>query len=258
MFHYEYPEFKNKQLLKASMLEQLRDYPKHMIELLFQGYGNGIMSGCELSWNDKGLIVNSGIIYWNGILYFMENPYQIECRSEDLQLYLVVKFAESKKQPDRTFGDTKIYFRKDPVRMQDEMELCRFRLQEGARLRNVYKDFRDYSTEYDTINMIHSPFAAVGSSTISPAILIQFAKEMMETEMTDVFDVGFVMNLLANDGRVSKQLLIQYLTKKNAEGMVLNSQGDLYQMLLSILADRKRYGAGGREKNAIGKRIMLV
>ena len=82
MFRYEYPEFKNKQLLKADMLELLRDYSRQSAQLLFQGYGNGIMNGCELTWSDGWLTVNSGVIYRNGNLYFMDKPCRSGCRKD--------------------------------------------------------------------------------------------------------------------------------------------------------------------------------
>lgn len=46
MFYYEYPKFEKKHLLTTEMLEQLRDHPRYYSELLFYGYGNGIVNGC--------------------------------------------------------------------------------------------------------------------------------------------------------------------------------------------------------------------
>jgi len=258
MFRYEYPEFNNKHLLKIDMLEQLRDYPKQCMQLLFQGQGNGIVNGCELTWNDNRFIINSGVIHWNGNLYFLEKPYTLECRPEDQQRYLVVKFLKEMKHSDKISGETRIYLRKEPVRTQDEMELCRFRLQEGSRLRSVYKDFRDYSTEYDTINTILAPFWSSSGSTISPVILMQFAMEMMQTEMEDSFDTSFVMNVLANDGRTSRKAVEQYLMIK--ENKQYNSADSLalYQGLLHVLSNRKSHGNRGQEQGLMGKRIMLM
>lgn len=258
MFRYEYPEFKNKQLLKADMLELLRDYPRHCTRLLYQGYGSGIVNGCELSWNDNRLTVNSGVIYWNGNLYYMDQPYKLECKAEDQLRYLIVKFMNEKRQSNKISGQTSIYLSKEPVRMQDQMELCRFRLQEGSRLRSVYKDFRDYSTEYDTINIIHAPYAGAGGTTISPVVMMRFAEEMMETEMTDAFDIGFVMNVLANDGCISRKAVKQYLRKSCGRDVVLDKNGDLYQELLKGLADRKREGNGRGQNREIQRRVMLM
>ncbi len=258
MFRYEYPVFKDKQLLKAEMLELLRDYPKQCTALLFQGYGNGIVNGCELTWNDGWLTVNSGVIHWNGNLYFMDQPYKVECRAEDQQRYLVVRFQQEKKQMNKVSGETSIYLRREPVRTQDEMELCRFRLQEGSRLRSVYKDFRDYSTEYDTINTIHAPYASTRGTTMNPNILMQYAGEMMENGLSDAFDISFVINLLSNDGRVSRMVIKQYVMVKGGRNTSADGNEELYQELLRGLSSRKSQGIDSGHDSTIQKKVLLV
>ncbi|GLC81726.1 hypothetical protein [Lacrimispora brassicae] len=257
MFYYEYPEFEKKHLLKTEMLEQLRDYPRRYAKLLFQGYGNGIVNGCELSWDENQLTINSGIIYWNENLYFMETPYTLECYPEDRLRHLMVRFLNETKENGAICGKTNIYLTENPYD-SDEMELCRFRLQEGSRLRSVYVDFQDHTTEFDTVNRIHTPFASLGGSTISPEILIQFAEEMMETEMLDPFDITLSMNILTNDGRVSRNAITQYLKIKNESSSVLDNNWNLYQELLKIIKNRKKRNSASEEYNQKGKRIMLM
>ena len=55
MFHYEEPIFKKKKLLRIEMLEQLRDYPRNYFKLHFQGFSNGIMDGCQITWDNGQL-----------------------------------------------------------------------------------------------------------------------------------------------------------------------------------------------------------
>ena len=45
MFQYDYPQFEKKRLLRVEMLDKLRDYPKNFIDLSFQGFGDGVVSG---------------------------------------------------------------------------------------------------------------------------------------------------------------------------------------------------------------------
>ena len=258
MFTYEYPEFEKKHLLTAEMLEQLRDHPRHYSELMFYGYGNGIVNGCGLSWEENRLTVDKGILYWNGNLYFMKEPYALDCFPENQLRYLKVKFLKEEKQPGKIRGGTSIYLSKEPVDSSCEMELCRFRLQVGARLRSSHQDFRDYATEYDTINIIHAPFASASGTTMNPKILLQYAEEMLETEMTDAFDIVFVMNLLANDGRVSRMVIKRYVMRSSRRDNSSDTNGELYQELLSGLSNRKRQRSGGDQNGVIQKRIMLM
>lgn len=164
MFGYEYPEFEKKQLLRAGKLEQLRDYPRNYTRLLFQGYGDGIVSGCELSWEPGFLTINSGMIYWKGKLYFLKKQFRMECPAEDEVRCLVVSFLPETKEAGVCRGATNVYLSKEQTHPPEEMELCRFRLQQGFRLRSEYTNFEDYATEFNTMNVIHAPFASVGEA----------------------------------------------------------------------------------------------
>ena len=258
MFYYGYPKFEKKHLLKTEMLEQLRDYPRCYTRLLFQGYGNGIVNGCELSWDENRLTVNSGMIYWNGELYFMEKPYPLECFPEDRLRYVIVRFEEERQEDGIIYGKTEICISRTLPQDSCEMELGRFRLQEGAKLRYTYQNLQDYDTEYDTINRIYTPYAGMGGSTISSEILVRFAEEMMETELSDPFDITLVMNILANDGRVSRNVIIQYLKIKYEGIPVSDTNWNLYQGLLRMIANRKKHSLASQESSRKEKRIMLV
>ena len=59
MFRYVHPSFQIKHLLQVGMLEQLRDYPKNYLKLIFSGYGNAVPVGSP-RW-----IMKSGITRWN-------------------------------------------------------------------------------------------------------------------------------------------------------------------------------------------------
>ena len=77
MFKYVYPQFEKKRLLRGEMLDQLRDYPKNYIKMSFQGYGDGVLAGCKLTWDNARLTVLPGIILYKGSLYIMETPYAV-------------------------------------------------------------------------------------------------------------------------------------------------------------------------------------
>ena len=53
MFCYETPQFKKKRLLRAEMLEQLRDYPRDYLEIMYAGYSDGVLCGCGLVLNPE-------------------------------------------------------------------------------------------------------------------------------------------------------------------------------------------------------------
>jgi len=151
-------------------------------------------------------------------------------------------------------GKTEIRISGIPPQDSCEMELGRFRLQEGARLRYIYQNLQDY----DTINRMHAPYACMGGSTVSPEILVRFAEEMMEMEVSEPFDIAVVMNILANDGRVSRNAITGYFKIKNKRHPVPDNNQRVYQELLRLIAVKKKYNSASREHGQKGKQIMLV
>lgn len=211
MFRYVMPEFQAKRLLRAEMLEQLRDYPKNMAELALAGYSDGIVTGGNLSWDNGVLTVSAGMLYWKGKLYFQENPCSLSCGPMDSMQYLKVGFTDERREAGQTVGTGEIILETvetDPAR---ELELCRFFLQEGARLRVEHERFEDFSTRYDTVNVLHVPYAAYGESAMAPAMLKQYATELLGLKTENIYDVTFAMNILAREGRMPSACVREYL-----------------------------------------------
>ncbi len=240
MFHYEEPVFRKKRLLRVEMLEQLRDYPKNFLKQYFQEYSNGIVCGCQVTWDRGFLEISPGIVYHGGKLYFMENPYKLECTAEDKTRYLKVHFVDEICEEGKTEGNGRIVLNDQKADPVCETELCRFRLQEGARLRDTYKDFEDYATEYDTINRIYVPFASKGQPAMWPQLLMRFAREMMESGSQNVYDVSFVMNILSNQGAVSADCVGVYLQVRLGEEEVRNGNEKFYEGLKAVLKMQER------------------
>lgn len=256
MFKYVYPQFEKKHLLRGEMLEQLRDYPKNYINMSFRGYGNGVITGCHITWDNGRLTIAPGIILYKDNIYTMEQPYEMDCITLDRIRYLKVQFLAEVRDNGSIAGNTRILLDTDKPNQTCEMELCRFRLQEGARLRDVYEGFEDYSTLYDTINLIHAPYAAEGGSTLNPALLKAFAKEMMSKESEDLMDCVFSMNVLANSGHVPADFIKEYVFAKTGEKAEENH--NLYYGLLDALKSRK-LGRGIKTQHIQStKSVMLL
>lgn len=138
------------------------------------------------------------------------------------------------------------------------MELGRFRLQEGARLRTAYEGFEDYQTEYDTVNRIHVPYAGPGGAGLWPQLLRTYATELLETETTDVYDVSFAMTVLGADGQAAPACIGAYLTRAGEEAGEQISNGEYYQKLLRILKNRQSGGVGRRQTESVRGQMILL
>lgn len=258
MFRYIYPQFQSKRLLRAEMLEQLRDYPRAIVDLALNDFSDGVVSGCELRWKNDELTVERGMIFYKKKLYLLDEPYSMPCIAQNKKVFLKVRFTEEYQETTKTFGISKIVLENKEVDLSCELELCRFHLQEGAKLRTRYENFEDYSTVYDTVNLIHTPYAAKGKSTLSPNLLMQYAEEVIGTAATNNIDISFAMDLLAQGGVVPIRYIQLYLKMRREKEFDNASQYKIYQELLAILKGLRQ---GNRETEGHHKKsreILLV
>lgn len=257
MFRYEYPVFEHKNLLKKSMLDELRDYPLSLSRMYFSEYGDGILEGCGLDWDKDVLYLNAGLILYGGNIYRMEEACPLECPATGQLTYLKVRFATMDYERGRRGGVGEIMLNESPPE-NGEMELGRFRLQEGARLRTVYENFEDYQTEYDTANRIHVPYVQEGGAGLWPQLLTEYARELMETGTADVHDVGFAMMLLGNGGHVSPEFVRWYVQKAGEVNTKKASNEACYRGLLDILRTRRNGNAGWKHQEGAGRQMILL
>lgn len=257
MFRYEYPVFEHKNLLKKSMLDELRDYPLSLSRMFFAGYGDGILEGCSLRWEQDVLYLEPGLLHYQGDIYRMEAPCPLACTATDQLTYLKVRFATMDYERGKRGGMGEIQLNTIPAE-NGEIELGRFRLQEGARLRTVYENFEDYQTEYDTVNRIHAPYAGPGGAGLWPQLLRVYAQELLETGTTDVYDVSFAMTVLGTDGQAAPACIGSYLARAGDGTGEQGSNEECYQKLLRILKDRKSGGRGWKQPEGVRGQMILL
>ena len=126
------------------------------------------------------------------------------------------------------------------------LELCRFKLQPGARLRYTYTSFADRETEYDTLNTIHAPFCGMGRPTLSPEITAHFAREALAAG-ADGTDALFCMMLLSSKEPVQAEALEAYIQSKQGADFSCGDNLRLYQGLIACL---KQFNGGRRAASA--------
>lgn len=256
MFRYEYPVFEHKNLLKKSMLDELRDYPLSLSRMYFEGHGDGVLEGCGLSWDKEVLHLQPGLIHYSGNIYRMEEACSLECPATDELTYLKVRFATTDYERGRKGGLGEVLLNNIPPE-NGEMEMGRFRLQAGARLRTTYENFEDYRTEYDTVNRIHVPYIHAGGPGLWPQLLKVYALELLETGTTDIHDVSFAMTLLGTDGHIAPECVRWYVRRAGNTEPDKMSNADCYRGLLDVLRNRKNGGTGWKQQDG-GRRQMLL
>lgn len=242
MFTHQVPHFHKGRILKTGMLENLRDYPRQFVDIAYQRHSDGIVTGAEVQVNASSLTIARGIVKHDGRLYTLERDFELPYQSNGKETVLKIQFRAEQVLSDFTTLPGEIMLDEDNVHVRpDELELGRFKLKEGARLRSDYQSFVDLATEYNTFNVIHVPYAGLGHSTLSPFITRYFANELLKSGTDHAYDAGFAM-LCLNGGAVERDVIQHYLGHRLGTGYRELTNERIFAGLRRILGE----AGGGR------------
>lgn len=255
-----YPLFESGHILRREMLTATADYAFKFSELLYEGYSDGIISGCRLTTTADTIIVNPGMLIHQGIIYLIKEPMAAAYFPTDTTCVLKLDFLGESREENFVYYDIELRIDERTTMTEKQIELCRFKLQQGAVLRHLYVDFEDRGTEYDTLNIIHTPFAAKGNPTLSPEITQAYAMELMQTSSKDPIDIAFAMQALDMRQPLAAEMIMAYL---NARYDVLWQQANitnefLYKILVKLLCDIKHGNAQKGSRAQTQRRKIII
>lgn len=257
MFQNICPLFEEKRVLKKEMLENLRDYPRDLFDIQHLEYSDGILVGCRLEADGAGIVVQPGILRHKGVPYVLRAACRISCRADGRLVYLKVRFMDKAIGSGQEEYLSQVYADGEAPDPDNEMELGRFKLQPGARLRTEYTDFYDFATEYDTVERIHVPYAAPGGISIWPSILQRYAAALAETGTQNPWDCAFCLNGLQAKEAMPYGEIRAYLNARLGQSEEYTNE-QIYAALRSILqeAEGKKQRPGKRTDRPQGM-LML-
>lgn len=247
------PLFQDGHILRREMLIALSDYAFLTSQLIYKGYGDGILAGCELTTTKDTIILNTGIIYFKGQAYLIKEPMAIPYYPTNTTVVLKLKISEELKEPNFIYHEMNLILTEQTDSQENELELCRFILQQGARLRDQYQNFEDRNTMFDTLNCIYSPYSVKGESTLSWEITRAFAEEMLTADNITDFDAFFCTQILNQTYPVSKEALRVYLKRSGAAELTEYTNLHVYEELVKILKARKNGEKMENNKKSIKK-----
>lgn len=221
------------------MFQSLRDYPRNFIDLYYKDYSNGIISGAEVLVEGNYIIITKGIVKYAGRIYMLENEYKQPYYFEKKEVIIKIRFIDKASYVDRTHYGTELFLDLDINIKKDELELGRFKLREGAKLRAGYGNFEELSTECNMVNIIRVEYAGLRNSTISIVILRYFAMEIIKIGSVNLYDVAFSMQCM-NEERINREVILQYISNRLGIGYKECSNEQIYQYLKQILKTAKR------------------
>ena len=252
MFENRYPLFNSGRLLKIDMLEELRDFPREFFNIRLKEYSDGIIYGCDIDVTDNYIAIKKGIIKHGDTIYILNGEEKIQYECNNQLMILKVKFLPSVENKDFRKNSTESNLSENLALENNEIEICRFKLRTGAKLRINHVDFNDLSTEYDTVNTIYSPYAAYGESSLNPDILRQFGRELLKCNLSEAWDISFGMTCIQSKDPVQKEIIVSYLVYKLNIEIKDYSNEDLYLYLLEVLNSVKG-GARGNGHHGKGR-----
>lgn len=200
MFKNVYPLFERGRILKKELTLALRDYSFGVTRLLHTSLTDGVITGCEITVDAKRIRVHPGVIKHSKFVYVLMDIQNIPYEPTEQFSSLKIRFSTSAAvTTDYAEYMGNVVLDDQMELRENEMELCRFKLKRGSRLRNDYQDFEDIQTEFDTINLAHSTCAGIERPGFSSFILAYFAKEALKYSLDNPWDISFCQQCLSMD-----------------------------------------------------------
>ena len=254
---YSRPIFTSGRVIKKESFDNLRDFPRDAMDIFYADYSDGIISGFEITYDmeKKDIGISKGILKRDGMIIILQGCSVSFAVFADREICVKLRFGEI----DRTDDFESVYVETGISAGfnvgADEIELARFRLEDGAELRkkSEYKGTYDFVTPYNTLNLVNVKYAGLHAPTFSPELLKIFAGEIMSLEKPDVIDISFALTCL-NSSIVHKECIIQYLNSR--VGMRNNISFDMefsnegIHEVLMIIAGRS--GSSAKAKSEVG------
>ena len=245
-------------ILRQAALTAISDAAFMTNEYLIREYADGILSGCGLETTEDAIIVKEGTVFLDREIFLIKKPLTINYSPTNTTVVLKMCFSNAISDDNCIYRDMDLEITRDMVCEPGQIELCRFKLQEGAKLRCEYQDFEDRSTEFDTMNRVHAPYAAYGGSTLSPEITRAFAQELMDSagSISD-FDAAFCLQILGSGNPIAPDALVRYIAHTNGENPKDTTNMGVFQELVKILKHQRGLGTPSRDKRTKKWKMMM-
>ncbi len=235
MFTNQFPYFKRGNILKQEILENLRDYPREFLDLYFQDYSEGIISGVNLIVGNNTIEIEPGIIKFAGRIYLLADTVELDYEDENQELMIKVEFLEPEETGNFRVCGSEVRLAEEIELADNELELGRFKLRRGANLRDDYDNFADFATEYNTVNIINVKYSYLKQPTLHPSITDAFAQRLWEQSEVEQLDLMFAATCL-NSRAVGRALIVNYLEKKIKVDQEEYTNRELYDYLKRVIA----------------------
>lgn len=209
-----YPLFERNRIMKKEFLWALRDYSYGFMRLEYEKYADGIIEGLDVRVAKDEIRLGTGIVKFEDSIILFEKEEILPYHPVEEFRSLKLKMKRQPCQEDYILLAAEPFLDEDMERKADELEVCRFKLKSGARLRNSYVAFYDIETEFDTVNLVNATWAAIGGPGICPTITRYFAKAALKTGLANPHDAYFCALCLNTTQAIAPDVIAAYIRVK--------------------------------------------
>ena len=175
-----------------------------------------------------------GILKYNGKIFWEKDCTKIPFPLEEDQYVIKYKlscYSEEKKYYKR---EGEIVAESGKNINDDELELVRFVMREGAELRENYEKFEDFVREYNTIQIVDRKYSSRHKAgTLDPRITKFWGLEALERENLNPEDFIFATACVNNT--VERDIISSYINRKKRVETREYTNRELYEELNDIL-----------------------
>lgn len=209
------PFFERGSILKQGMLEALRDYPYQALKLLYGNYGDGVISGFDISLeNDTDIVVSPGIVKSNGQIYLSTGELHLEQKYETNYVYLDINHVANADGEDITLNLFQSVDKKEQY-----IEL--FRYTKNATLYKFQSIEEAINPPMNRVNIVNQKHSVQGGETLSDECFALFAKEILDSKNPGIKDVAFAYQCLNGIDDIS--LVNVYFDKPTSNIQIIES-----------------------------------
>lgn len=251
------PVFVEGNILTKEMLSAITEFAYAYPMCLYTGYCDGIISGFSITTTNEMIQIGQGLVCFSGEVFVFSKMMEIPLFVTEEEVYLKLCYGGASEKRSHIAYEFSLQI--DAVLpKENELELCRFRLQNDAKLRDRHVDFEDMNTEYDTVNILHTLVASAEVATLQLAILKRFAMEMMETFLEETVDIQFCMQILSANEPIPLYGISAYLHFKLSLPFEIRTHIAIYEYLRKIVESERGKGRTGKTKLHGGKRKIMI
>ena len=227
------PSFNKGSVLKQHMLEALRDYPYTVLDVGYSAYGDGVISGFEVTPKDGDKFeISPGILKLNEKIYVSSQSITIDQLNEKHYVYLTIQ-----KQDNPDGKDIIININQGLKPVESELEI--FRYTKNAEMFE-YKDIGElFSKPMNRINQSYCKYSVIGGSTLHPYYLKLFGEAIIDNTNATAYDVAFAYQCL--NGIRNINVVNHYFKGSSSNTEILNEMKAILDRLKKNSTVEKRH-----------------